>query len=96
MGKSFVGCPYKRSADGMIHTHALEGAKKASKNKKTPEQLARAEEKAVKRERDAEVCRQCTKEVCRGSAACIAKQRKIQEEERMRKDETAGLSRDGG
>ncbi len=77
-----VNCKtYSRGADGYYHTRAPESEKKV-KHKKKP-LSERAIRSAAKRESDAEVCRKCTKKVCKGSPECIERQRKIQEAERM-------------
>ncbi len=73
---------YNRSADGYYHTRPLEGKPKTSKH--APCTLSeRAIRSAEKRESDAEVCRRCTKKVCKGSARCIEKERARQEKERL-------------
>lgn len=75
-----------RSADGCYHTRPLESATNTKREKK--ELSERAKRIAEKRDSDAEVCRRCTKAVCRGSAECIAKQRQIQEaQDREREQE---------
>ena len=80
-----VGCStYHRGADGYYRT-AETGTKKVEKREKK-EWTERALRCAEKRESDAEVCRKCTKKVCKGSPECIEKQRRIQEAERMEKD----------
>lgn len=79
MGK--IGYTYSRGADGCYHTRPLEGKPNAAKNKKK-ETSERAKRCAEKRESDAEVCRRCTKDVCKGSERCIAKERARQEKER--------------
>ena len=80
-----VGCStYHRSADGYYRTMET-GTKKVEKRKKK-EWSERALRCAEKRESDAEVCRKCTKKVCKGSPECIEKQRRIQEAERMELD----------
>lgn len=84
-----IGCTYSRGADGCYHTRPLEGKPNAPKHKPKEETSERAKRCAEKRESDAEVCRRCTKKICKGSAECIAKQRKIQEAEREKEDETA-------
>lgn len=76
-----VGCStYHRGADGYYHITEI-GAKKTEKRKKK-EWSERALRCTEKRESDAEVCRKCTKKVCKGSPECIEKQRRIQEKER--------------
>lgn len=77
-----VNCnTYHRGIDGYYHTTPMEGAKKAEKHPK--KQLSeRAVRCAAKRESDAEVCRACTKIVCKGSPRCIDKERARQERER--------------
>lgn len=83
MPKTFFRGSYSRSADGMYHTSAMEGKPKAPKYK--PKELSeRAVRCAEKRESDAEVCRRCTKAVCKGSERCIEKERARQERERMK------------
>lgn len=80
-----VGCStYHRGADGYYRTMET-GTKKTEKREKK-EWTERALRCAEKRESDAEVCRKCTKKVCKGSPECIEKQRRIQEAERMEKD----------
>jgi hypothetical protein len=87
MGK--IGHTYSRGADGCYHTRPLEGKPNAAKHKPKEEISERGKRCAEKRESDAEVCRRCTKKVCKGTAACIEKQRKIQEAERKKENETA-------
>ena len=76
-----VGCStYHRDADGYYRT-AETGDKKPKKHgqKVWSERALRCLEK---RESDAEVCRKCTKRICKGTPECIEKQRRIQEKER--------------
>ena len=80
-----VGCgTYHRSADGCYHTIETGERKKEKHVKK--EWSERARRCFEKRESDAEVCRKCTKKVCKGSPECIEKQRKNQEAERMKEN----------
>ena len=80
MPKTFFRGSYSRSADGMYHTAPIEQKKEPKYGYKEPSE--RAIRLAEKRESDAEVCRRCTKKVCKGSPECIEKQRRIQEKER--------------
>ena len=66
-------------ADGCFHTRVMESKKSTKHKPKEPTELMN--KKAAQLEADAEVCRRCTQEVCRGSARCIAKQRALQEKE---------------
>lgn len=80
-----VGCStYHRGADGYYRTMEIGTQKQEKRPKKVLSE--RAVRCAKKREADAEVCRKCTKKVCKGSPECIEKQRKIQEAERAKED----------
>ena len=80
-----VGCStYHRGADGYCRTMEI-GTKKTEKREKK-EWSERALRCAEKRESDAEVCRKCTKRICKGTPECIEKQRRIQETERIKEN----------
>lgn len=79
MPKTFFRGSYSRAADGMYHTTPIERKKPKREDVQKSEKAIRS---AEKRESDAEVCRRCTKAVCKGSARCIEKERARQERER--------------
>lgn len=81
MPKTYFRGTYSRSADGMYHTSPITGKPKAPKHKSKASE--RAVQLAEKRESDAEVCRRCTKSVCKGSFRCIEKERARQEKEML-------------
>lgn len=75
---------YHRGADGYYHT--AETGENQPKKVRQKEWSERALRCLAKRESDAEVCRKCTKKICKGSSECIERQRKIQEAERMKEN----------